>query len=190
MLPKHVRALFPKIRTLKGTYTKQTVSTFLIRSASELDDLRVAADPLTLAKPGSGISRKWAGRVTRQMARLDVIGSFVVAAGVDVFFSLYHDMQMRDVYGLTDEQIVRRTVLAGAGGFLAATAVVAVGYLAFAGSLPPVGVGILVAVGVELAWEGWVEPFVFRKRNLYGPYEPRPAVMTSANRLHPSGPWP
>jgi hypothetical protein len=70
------------------------------------------------------------------------------------------------------------------------TAFVVVGPLAAASSLPSVAIAILVAVGVELAWEWLVEPLTFGKWNLYGPYEPRRAVMTSANRLHPARPLP
>jgi len=183
MLPKHVRALFPKIRTLKGTYTKQTVSTLLIRSASEVDHLRVAAHPLTVAKPGSGISRKWAGRVTRQMARLDVIGSLVLAGVIEGGFSLYEDLQMRDIYGLTNAQIATRALVRIGGGVLAAYVGLTVAAMVGGPAVVVAAAGIMAAVAVQAAWDWWVAPLIFRWRDLYGPYEPRPAVMTSANRL-------
>jgi len=159
------------------------VSTFLIRSASEVDDLRVAAHPLTLAKPGSGISRKWAGRVTRQMARLDVIGSLVLAGAIEGGFSLYEDIQMRDIYGLTNEQIVYRAGVRVAGGVLAAYVGVTVGLMVGGPAIAVAAVTLVVGVAVQAAFDWWVEPLVFSKWNLYGPYEPRPAVMTSASRL-------
>jgi hypothetical protein len=167
MLPRGVQNLFPDIGALKGTYTRETVwSRFMFMSASEADDLRAAIDPLTFVKPGRGSSSRWAARVTQRMARLDVMVSFALAVGVDVGFSLYEDIQMRDIYGLTKEQIFGRALVGGFGGAAAAGAAMAVGGLVTVAWLPPVAIPILVAVAVELAWEWWVAPAVFGGLNL------------------------
>jgi RHS repeat-associated protein len=186
-LSSGVQDLFPDIGKLKGTYTKQTVwSRFLSLSAREADDLRAELGALEFVKPGRGSSSRWAARVTQRMARLDLMVSFVLAVGVDVGFSLYEDIQMRDIYGLTNDQIAYRAAVRGVGGLTAVFAATAVGGAVSVAWLPPVAIPILVALGVEVAWELWVEPFVFGEAGLYGPYEPRRAVMTSANRLHPA----
>jgi len=184
MLPRWAQEFFPDIPTLMGTYTKQTVrSRWLLRSASELEALKAAIHPLTVAKPGSGISRKWAATVTRPMARLDVIGSFVLAVGIEVGFSLYEDIQMRDIYGLTNEQIATRALVGIGGGVLAAGAGLTVAAMVGAPAVVAAAAGIMAAVAVQAAWDWWVAPRLFRWGALYGPYEPRPTVMTSANRL-------
>jgi hypothetical protein len=173
-LPRWAQEVFPDIRTLKGTYTMQTVwSTFAVRSASEVDELRVAIQPLTVAKPGSGISKKWAARVTRQMRRLDVIGSFVLAFGIEAGLSWYEDMQMRDIYGLTDQQIASRAALQGFGGLISAGMVAGLGYMAFGTVFPPVYVAVPVAMVGECLWEAIAVPYLYESTGLYGANEPR-----------------
>jgi len=175
MLPKDVRALFPKIRTLKGAYTKQTVSSkFLRMSAREADDLRAAIDPLTFVKPGRGSSSRWAARVSRQMARLDVALTFVLAFGVEAGFSWYEDMQMRDIYGLTNQQMAYRAALQGAGGLVSAGIVMGLGYIAFGTVFPPIYFAVPVGLAGEFLWEVIVVPYVYETRGLYGAHEPRP----------------
>jgi hypothetical protein len=178
MLPRWAQEVFPDIPTLKGTYTMQTVwSTFAVRSASKVDELRAAIQPLTVAKPGSGISRKWAARVTRQMTRLDVIGSLVLAGVIEGGFSLYEDMQMRDIYGLTNQQIATRAVVRIGGGVLAAYVGVTVAALVGGPAIAVAAVTIAVGVAVQAAWEWGPQQIIFQGLDLYGPYEPRPRTL-------------
>jgi YD repeat-containing protein len=137
---------------------------------------------------GRGSSSRWTARVTRQLYRVDVIGSLALAGVIEGGFSLYEDVQMRDIYGLTDQQIAARTLVGIGGGVLAAYVGVTVAAMVGGPVIVASAVGIVAAVAVQAAWEWWVEARVFGWRHLYGPYEPRPAVMTSANRLKPLSP--
>jgi hypothetical protein len=148
-------------------------SRFLFMSAREADDLRAAIDPLTLVKPGRGSSSRWAARVTQRMARLDVAASFVLAVGVDVCFSVYEDVQMRDIYGLTDQQIVYRAAVRGLGGGISAGIVMGLGWVVLGEVFPPLWFAIPVLLCAELFYEQLAVPTVYSRYGLYGSYEPR-----------------
>jgi hypothetical protein len=178
-LPKDVRALFSDIRTLKGTYTMQTVwSRLRLWSASDLAEVKAAVDPLAVAKPGSGISKKWAARFSRPMARLDVIGSLVLAGAIEGGFSLYEDMQMRDIYGLTDQQMVGRTFVRGVGAGVSTGVVMGLGWLILGEVCPPLWFAVPVFLCAEALWERGIAPIWYQHMGLYGSYEPRQPLGT------------
>jgi hypothetical protein len=119
MLPRRVQDLFPAIATLRGTYTKQTVSSGLLAMRSgEIEAIRASIEPLTAVKAGRGSSSRWAARTAEGFLSLELMGSFVAAGAVDVGFSLWHDIPMRDVYGLSGQQIAVRALVRGGGGVL------------------------------------------------------------------------
>ena len=114
MLPRGVQELFPAIATLRGTYTKQAVSSGIRAMRSgEIEAIRAAIEPLTVVKAGRGSSSRWAARTAEGFLSLELMGSFMAAGAVDVGFSLWHDIPMRDVYGLTNQQIAVRAVVRG-----------------------------------------------------------------------------
>lgn len=178
MLPGRVQGLFAGIPGLKGTYTKQTVSSGIrVMSEAEAAETMAAVHALEFVKPERGSSSRWAARVTRQMARLDVIGSLALAAVIEGGFSLYEDVQMRDINGLTDEQIAQRGLVRVFGGLLAAGAGTLVAGLVGGPAIAVAAVGITVAVAVHVAWEWGPVQVAFQGLDLYGPYEPRPRTL-------------
>jgi hypothetical protein len=185
-LPRSVQKLLPGISMLKGTGKPQTVWSKPLLTGSEAAELEATTAGLKAfkPKPGSGISRIWAPRVGGRMIPLDLAVSFVLVVGIEVGFSWYEDIQMRDIYGLTDQQMAMRTLVRGAGAGVALFAGTAVAGVLVVPCLPPVAVGILVGVAVQLTWEWLVAPAAFHMWNLYGPYEPRPALVgTGGTRL-------
>jgi RHS repeat-associated protein len=188
-LPHSVQELLPDIPMLKGTGKPQTVrSELVLLRPSVADDLR-RFELEQVVKPGRGSSGRWRATVSRKMVPLDLAVSFLLAVGIEMGFSWYEDMQMRDIYGLTDQQMAYRARVRVIGGLLALGAGMLVAGVVSVPFMPAMAVGIVVALAVRAAWDWWAEPRIFNWRGLYGPYEPRPAVMTSANRLQPPSPW-
>jgi hypothetical protein len=82
-------------------------------------------------------------------------------------------MQMRDIYGLTNEQIAYRAAVHGAGGALSALVVIGLGY-AIAGTVcPPVWFALPIFIFSEMLYEQLAVPTVYSRYGLYGAYEPR-----------------
>jgi YD repeat-containing protein len=131
---------------------------------------------------GRGSSSRWAARVSQRVLRLDVMVSFVLAVGEDVGFSLYEDIQMRDIYGLTNEQIAYRAVVRGTGGLVTVGVVMGLGYLVLGTAFPPLLFAVPVAIGVELLWEATAVPIIFEFGGLYGAYEPRRTLQFDTGR--------
>jgi hypothetical protein len=183
---RSARELFSGIRTLKGTGKPQTVWSELVLTRSQAAELEKTTARLKAfkPKPGSGISRIWAPRVGGRMIPLDLAVSFVLTVGIEVGFSWYEDSQVRDIYGLTDQQMVMRTLVRGFGAAVAFFAGTAAAGVIVVPCLPPVVVGILVGLSVQVAWDWLAAPVAFQMFGLYGPYEPRPALLaTRGTRL-------
>jgi RHS repeat-associated protein len=174
MLPGRVQGLFRGIPGLKGTYTKQTVSSgILAMSEGEIAEIRAAIEPLTVVKAGRGTSSRWAARTAERFLPLEVVGSFVVAGAVDVGFSLWQDIPLRDVYGLTNQQIAVRALVRGFGGGISAGIVMGLGAGIFGTLFPPLWFAIPVFVCAELFYEQLAVPGLYSEFQLYGAYEPR-----------------
>jgi hypothetical protein len=186
---RNVQKLFPPIRTLKGTGKPQTVGSNLVMTASQADELTETIAGFKSGKPRPGSASTWWPGVGGRMIPLDLTVSFLLAVGIEVGFSWYEDSQVRDIYGLTDQQMAYRARVRVIGGLLALGAGMLVAGVVSVPFMPAMAVGIVVALAVRAAWDWWAEPRIFNWRGLYGPYEPRPAVMTSANRLQPPSPW-
>jgi len=99
--------------------------------------------------------------------------TFVLAFGVEAGFSWYEDMQVRDIYGLTDEQIAYRAVVHGAGGLVSAVGVMALGYCALGTAFPPLYFAIPVGIVVNALWDAVAVPHLYESMGLYGLNEPQ-----------------
>lgn len=175
MLPRDVQELFPAIATLKGTYTKQTVSSgILAMSEGEMAEIRAAIEPLTVVKAGRGSSSRWAASTAQRFTSLDVIVTFAVAGVVDFGFSLWHDIPMRDVYGLSGQQIAGRALVRGGGGVLSTLVVIGLwAGIAGTAACPPLWFAIPVFIVAEMFYEQLAVPVAYSRLGLYGAYEPR-----------------
>ncbi len=174
---RNVQELFGGIETLKGTGEPQTVWSQLWMTRSQADELAETIAGFKSGKPRPGSASKWWPGVRGRMIPLDLAVSFLLTVGIEVGFSWYEDSQVRDIYGLTDEQMVVRTLFRGFGAvlaFIAATTVVAVAGVTF---VPALVIGAMVFAGVQLAWEWGPQQVIFQGYDLYGLYEPRPRSL-------------
>jgi hypothetical protein len=96
---------------------------------------------------------------------------------MEMGFSWYEDSQVRDIYGLTDEQMVWRTAVRSVGTVLAFFVAGTVVGLVSVPAIPALAIGAMVLAGVQLAWEWGPVQVIFQARGLYGLYEPRPRTL-------------
>jgi hypothetical protein len=176
-VPRSVQRLFRDIRTLKGTGEPQTVWSQFLMTTSEADELTATIAGFKSGKPGPGSASKWWPRVRGRMVPLDLIVSFALAGVIEGGFSLYGDIQMRDIYGLTDQQIAQRALVRVGGGLLAVYVGMTVAGLVSVPFMPVMAVGIVVALAVQVAWDWGPVQVMFQAFDLYGPYEPRPRSL-------------
>lgn len=143
-------------------------------SEAEIAEIRAAIEPLTVVKAGRGSSSRWAATMAQRFTSLDVIATFAVAGVVDFGFSLWQDIPMRDVYGLSGQQIVYRAAVRGVGGLASAGIVIGL-WAGIAGTVvcPPLWFAIPVFLCAELFYEQLAVPALYSEFQWYGPYERR-----------------
>jgi hypothetical protein len=174
---RNVQELFGGIETLKGTGKPQTVWSQLWMTRSQADELTKTIARFKSGKPRPGSASEWWPGVGGRMIPLDLAVSFLLTVGIEVGFSWYEDMQVRDIYGLTDQQMVWRTAVRGVGVGLAFWAAVTVVGAVGLSAMPALVIGAMVLAGVQLAWEWGPQQIIFQGYDLYGLYEPRPRTL-------------